>query len=263
MPVLTGNNGTVYIAEYKQDGALALNSNFALSSTVLAGSTAISAATRVEAVAVTGNGTGAIGELYSTFSSGAWSGDITASASARSGNIKITSGGKNYSAGDIINWRIASNDQVITSNVSILGTITSGIDTPAELRVTSQKIARVRSWSLDITNDVIETTVLGNTSRTYTPSASTATGTATLMYYRDDGETDSDQLDIGDLRSLIFNNRGSTEVLLSLGVNTATSNDFVFRAFITGASLAVTYGEVVSVDVNFQVNGAFIDFPAL
>jgi hypothetical protein len=262
MPAFTGNSGTIFMAPYTENGALVVNSNFSLTSRVRGGSTAIAASTPVEAIAVTGNGSGAQGELYSTFSSGAWSGAIAANSSTRSGNIKITTGGKNYSTGDTVYWQIASSKARITDDVTISATTTAGIDSANEVRVASRKLARVRSWSINIANDVVESTTLGDTARSYLATPGTATGSASILYYRDDGEGDSDNQDIGDLRSMLFTTAGAQRVIMSLGVNSNATNDFVFRAFITSTSMAVNYGEIVAVDINFQLDGAFIDTPA-
>lgn len=263
MAVLTGNYGVAYVAPYASPSALDLV-NYSLTNKVLGGTTAITAASPVYAVTVTGNGSGAEGELYSLFTSGAWSGDIDAGTvgTNRSGNIKITNGGKGYEAGDTIKWQLSSTNADITADTIVSAVVTVGIDNATDLRTAAQKIARIRSWSLDIANDVVESTVLGDTSKRFIASTGTATGSATLMYYRDDGEGDSNNLDVGDIRNLIFKNSGPSRVIMALGVNTSTANDFVFNAYITGTSLAATYGEVVTVDINFQVDGAFIEYPA-
>ena len=262
MAILTGNYGVAYMAQYATASALA--GNYPLSSLVLGGTTAIAAGTAVKAISVTGNGSGALGQLYLSYSSGAWSGSIPAGTvgTNRSGNIKITTGGSNYEAGDIILWQLVSTSANISANTTVSSVSTTGIDNATDLRVAGQKIARIRSWSLDIANDVVESTALGDNAKRFIASTGTATGSATLMYYRDDGEGDSNNLDIGDMRNLIFNNNGPSKVIMSLGVNASSNEDFVFNAFITGTSLAVTYGEIVSVDVSFQVDGSFIEFPA-
>lgn len=262
MAVLTGNYGVAYMAQYATASALA--GNYSLTSQVLGGTTLIKAGTSVYAVSVTGNGSGAQGQLYSSYSGGAWSGDIAAGTvgTNRSGNIKITTGGNNYEAGDIVKWQLSSTKADTTVNTTVSSVSTVGIDNSAELRTAVQKIARIRSWSLDIANDVVESTVLGDSSKRFIASTGTATGSATLMYYRDDGEGDSNNLDVGDIRNLIFGNSGPSKVIMALGVNASTSDDFVFNAFITGTSLAATYGEIVTVDINFQVDGAFIEYPA-
>jgi hypothetical protein len=260
MPAYTGNAGTIYIAPFAENGALALNSNFAVSNAVVYGST-ISAGTRVEAVAVTGNGSGAKGLLYGNYSgTTGWSGNIAASSSVRSGNIRITDGGANYTAGDTIYWRILSNSRKITNDVTVSSAITAGIDNETDLRVAAQKIARVRSWSFSIANDVVERTTLGDSSRTYIATPGTATGSASLLYYRDDNESDSLNLDIPELRNILFTS-SARRVLMSLGITSSASDDFVFRAFITGASVSANYGEVVAVDVNFQMDGPLISSP--
>lgn len=258
MAVLTGNQGVVYLAQYTENSALAIDASFDLSSKVLAGS-AITGGTVVTAESQSGGGSGAQGTIWAN-SDG--TGDIATSTAARNGYVIVTNGGSSYSAGDKIIWFL--NDSAISDEVTVSSTVTTGIDRASELRVAGNKLARVKSWSLDIANDVLDTTTLGAVSnaRTFVQGGWGATGSATLMYYRDDGSGDPSNKDIGDIRSLIFSSTGGQRVIMSLGVNASSSEDFVFKAYITGASLAVNYGEVVAVDVSFTMDGTFFETPA-
>jgi hypothetical protein len=55
-------------------------------------------------------------------------------------------------------------------------------------------------------------------------------------------------------------------LLISKGTFSRDGNDvwktnFSFNAFVTGARIGVSYGEVVTVETNFTVNGPLVDRP--
>jgi hypothetical protein len=46
-----------------------------------------------------------------------------------------------------------------------------------------------------------------------------------------------------------------------VGGNALWKTNFLFHAYITSASLGVNYGEVVTIDTSFTVDGTYLDVP--
>ncbi|MFZ9751259.1 MAG: hypothetical protein ACO3CN_04070, partial [Candidatus Nanopelagicales bacterium] len=148
-----------------------------------------------------------------------------------------------------------------------------GVDSEAELTTETYRIAKIRDWSYNSNSEVIETTALGDVTKTFAPSITSGDGTATLMFYEDElnapgaGSTK----DIYELIDLLFPRGVAPRVLMSLVVDGGTylttngnellKTNFMFNAFITSASVSVSYGEVVAVNTSFTVDGPLLDVP--
>lgn len=117
-----------------------------------------------------------------------------------------------------------------------------------ELRYNGLRIAKCRNFSLDISRDALETTVVGDFDRTYIEGMRGATGSATILYDEDDSSTI-------DLVNSIFRQDGSRAIGMVL--NTNTNRVLEFRAIVTQVSTPVSVGEVTACSVSFQVSGPF------
>jgi hypothetical protein len=49
-------------------------------------------------------------------------------------------------------------------------------------------VLKIRDWSLDTSLELLETTTIDTAVKTYTPGMVSSTGSATVMYYRSEGE---------------------------------------------------------------------------
>lgn len=119
--------------------------------------------------------------------------------------------------------------------------------TSGELRYNNARIAKCREYSLEISRDALETTSLGDPARTYTAGIRGATGSATILYDRDDINTrnllNSIMDDEVDLQSISF----ILDVANSQAINA--------QVVITSVSTPVSVGDVVACSVNFQISG--------
>ena len=117
------------------------------------------------------------------------------------------------------------------------------------LRQGGSVVCRVRNWALNITRDALDVTCLGQEWRDYVTGLKGATGSATVLY-------DPDETAAVALMNSIFaaGANGSTSVEFVLG--TAENRQLTAQAYVTSASPSVSVGEVTSVDVQFQINGA-------
>lgn len=126
------------------------------------------------------------------------------------------------------------------------------------LRVGASDLAKVTNWSLTGSLEVLETTTLGDSQRSYTPGVQEFSGTATLLYYVDDEGTNdastllkkvlkTDAVDIGDRVLLDF-------ILLQGGSPT----ELVLYAYITSVTYGASVGEVSTAQISFQGTGALL-----
>ena len=117
------------------------------------------------------------------------------------------------------------------------------------LYLQDQQVAKVKSWSLSFTTDALETTTLAEVARTYTTGLKTATGSCTVIYY--------DDAPVNLLNQLKQSSPGTLPTCrLKLAFD---SKYFEFDAVLTSGNLACTVGEIMQVDVAFQMSGDLLD----
>ena len=105
----------------------------------------------------------------------------------------------------------------------------------------------VRSATVDISRDALETTNLGNYSRTYTPGLIGATGNATFIY-----ETEIKS----NLIANVLNTASSRETPITVTLTVGTGQTLAGNVFITQVGTSVSVGDVTSTNVAFQFTGA-------
>ena len=116
---------------------------------------------------------------------------------------------------------------------------------------TEADISGVRSWSLSITKDTMETTVNGDTSKTFIGGLISGEGSAELIY---DPSGNSDyQAFIDDV--LVTGDAGDALFELFPDSNTSAKK-ISFAGIITSAEYGATLGEVQVINVSFITNGA-------
>jgi|TARA_Y100000015_G_scaffold19216_1_gene18612 hypothetical protein len=126
------------------------------------------------------------------------------------------------------------------------------------MQVSGSTIAKVASFSVQSNLETLETTTLGDSLRSYTPGVTGYSGTASLLYYKDNnGSINTTNL----LRSLY--KTGTTGVsstdtveLTFRWVDGADNNDIKVTAYITSASIGAATGDIARADISFQGTGA-------
>lgn len=116
------------------------------------------------------------------------------------------------------------------------------------VKVGSNAIAEIRSYSIEESADTLEDTTMGDTARTYKPSLTTYTGSVDVLW----DETDSSgqgALTIG------------AEVTLNLYPEGDTSGDTYYTgsAIVTGRTINGTYDGLVEMSISVQGNGALTE----
>ena len=116
---------------------------------------------------------------------------------------------------------------------------------------TEADVSGVRSWSLSITKDTMETTVNGDTSKTFIGGLISGEGSAELIY---DPSGNSDyQAFIDDVITTV----DAGDALFDLFPDSAQSaKKFGFSGIITSAEYGATLGEVQIINISFITSGA-------
>lgn len=123
-------------------------------------------------------------------------------------------------------------------------------------------VAKIKDWSLDTTVELLSTNDISSAVNTFTPGVKGATGSATLLYYRlESGDSASYQQFTAMLGKVMKTGTIQTtdRVFMDLNVGGGTSDDIQFYAYITNATVGVSTGELSTVQVQFTMDGDFVD----
>jgi hypothetical protein len=123
-------------------------------------------------------------------------------------------------------------------------------------------IAKIKDWSLDTTVELLATNDISSSFNTFTPGVKGATGSATLLYYRlEGGESGSYQQFTAMLGRVMKTGTIETtdRVFMDLNVGGAAADDIQFYAYITNATVGVSTGELSTVQVQFTMDGDFVE----
>ncbi len=123
-------------------------------------------------------------------------------------------------------------------------------------------VAKIRDWSLETSVELLSTNAIDSTVNTFTPGVKSATGSATLMYYRlESGESET-KTQFTALLGQIMRKGAITEsqrVLLELNVGGNAADDIKFYAYITSAQISTSTGELSMVPIQFTMDGDFTE----
>jgi len=113
------------------------------------------------------------------------------------------------------------------------------------IKIGSNTVAEVTGFTLETTADVIESTQLSDTNKTYVTSRKSGTVTVECMW----DETDSNG-------QIVL--QEATGVTLLLYPEGADSGDFYYSvpAIVTGKSVTVTIDDIIRLSISCQINGA-------
>lgn len=115
---------------------------------------------------------------------------------------------------------------------------------------------KVSNWTLTGSLEVLETTTLGDSQRTYIPGVQEFNGSASLLYYNDG----TDRNDAATALKKVLKVAGVTDsdtVTMTLRLVEGTTNhDVQLTAYITSVSFGASVGEVSRAEISFQGTGA-------
>lgn len=129
------------------------------------------------------------------------------------------------------------------------------------LVVDGKPVAKIRDWSLETTVELLSTNTVDSIANTFTPGIKSATGSATLMYYRLESGESASYTQFTALLSKIHKLGAISEsdrVLMQLRTSGIANDNIQFYAYITSAQISVATGELNAVPIQFTVDGDFI-----
>ena len=116
---------------------------------------------------------------------------------------------------------------------------------------TEADISGLRNWSLSITKDTQETTVQGDTSKTFVGGLISGEGSATLIY---DNAGNADYLAF--VEDILTTGDAGDALFELFPDSSASSKKLAFSGIITSAEYGATLGETQLINITFQTTGA-------
>lgn len=112
------------------------------------------------------------------------------------------------------------------------------------IKVGSDTVGELRSFSLETTGDTIESTNMGTTARTYKAGLTSWSGTASLFW---------DEVDAGQLALVL-----GTEIVIKVYPEGATAGDkyYTGSAIVTAKSVSASFDGLVESSISFTGTGA-------
>ena len=115
---------------------------------------------------------------------------------------------------------------------------------------------KVTNWSLSGSLEMLETTTLGDSQRTYTPGVQEFNGNATLLYYNDGTGRNDAATELKKVIKIAGVSATDTVTLILRVVEGNTNHDVQLTAYITSVSFGASVGEVSRAEISFQGTGA-------
>ena len=116
---------------------------------------------------------------------------------------------------------------------------------------TEADISGLRNWSLSITKDTQETTVQGDTSKTFVGGLISGEGSAELIY---DNAGNSDYLAF--VEDILTTGDAGDALFELFPDSSASAKKLAFSGIITSAEYGATLGETQLINISFQTTGA-------
>lgn len=116
------------------------------------------------------------------------------------------------------------------------------------IKIGSNAVAEVRSYSIDETMDTLEDTAMGDTSRTYKASLKTFSGSADVFF---------DDTDTTGQGALTVGSTGTLSVLME--GDTAGDHSLSGSILVTGRTITASFDGMVEASITFQGTGALAE----
>lgn len=125
-----------------------------------------------------------------------------------------------------------------------------------------KRMAKIRDWSLTTSLALLPTNSIDSYADTFTPGVRSASGSATLIYYRLETGESNLYTQFTSLVSTLCHTGAATEadrVQLELNAGGDAADDIRVNAYLTNAEFAARTSELSVVPIQFTVDGDFID----
>ena len=125
------------------------------------------------------------------------------------------------------------------------------------MQLAGTTLAKVVNFAVSSNLETLETTTLGDGVRSYSPGVTGYSGSATLLYYKDD----SNAINTTNLLNKMYKtgtagvSAADTVELTFRWVDGADNNDIKLTAYITSASIGASTGDIVRAEISFQGTG--------
>tara|TARA_S200002703_G_scaffold157864_1_gene166795 strand:+ start:444 stop:878 length:435 start_codon:yes stop_codon:yes gene_type:complete len=126
------------------------------------------------------------------------------------------------------------------------------------MQLSGTTLAKVVNFSVQSSLETLETTTLSENLRSYVPGVTGYSGSATLLYYKDDNNS----INTSNLLANVFKtgtdgvSSSQTVDLTFRWVDGTDNNDIKMTAYITSASIGAATGDIVRAEISFQGTGA-------
>ncbi len=126
------------------------------------------------------------------------------------------------------------------------------------MQLAGSTLAKVVNFAVSSNLETLETTTLGDGVRSYSPGVTGYSGSATLLYYKDD----SNAINTTDLLNKLIKtgtagvSSSDTVELTFRWVDGTDNNDIKLTAYIPSASIGAATGDIVRAEIAFQGTGA-------
>lgn len=130
------------------------------------------------------------------------------------------------------------------------------------LSYNGKPVAKIRDWSVETSVELLSTNAIDSVVNTFTPGIKSASGSATLIYYRlEPGESETKTQFTALLNQIMRAGAitATQRVFLELNVGGGSADDIKFYAYITSAQVAVSTGELSVVPIQFTMDGDFVE----
>ena len=146
----------------------------------------------------------------------------------------------------------------------------SGIDGALYIGNETAKAAKVQNWSFSSSQAVLETTAMGDTDRTIVDGIRSYSGSARLFYYTTSGGSNVSSILTEAIKRSNTSGGATTDpadgaqtrsesIKLKLAWIDNPSRFITFWVFITRITMGASMGEVSSVDITWEANGAPVE----
>jgi hypothetical protein len=116
------------------------------------------------------------------------------------------------------------------------------------IKIGSNAVAEVRSYSIDETMDTLEDTAMGDTSRTYKASLKTFSGSADVFF---------DDTDTTGQGALTVGSTGTLSILME--GDTSGDHNLSGSILVTGRTITGSFDGLVEASITFQGTGALTE----
>lgn len=122
------------------------------------------------------------------------------------------------------------------------------------IKINGAAVAEVRSYSIEMTADTIEQTVMGDSTRQYVKGLSTFSGTADV-YWDPDHFTGTPNID-GEIFAAVGDSGATLAVYPEGDVGTGTDKIMSGNIVITGYTINGSFDGMIEASISFQGTGA-------